>query len=1046
MSALVLALALLVFGSFAILTFYGPNRMAAGIEGVLKLLASYSRQGLSDYIDIENADFGDTVTFVHRDGTLMSIIRHDGSLRMVGADEFEQSDRALNTSLSAYLKDGAHAMQIVFTVDPDITERIVREMQAPHRQTATRLELSLDDVFDEEAAHMASKCSAESCFIAIYTRPAALSPQDKKSEAEARKELLKSHVTPTISDAPNLFRVARQLRIRHKSFTDALMQDLRDQEMVCRLLEVHEASREIRYAIDPEWTDEAWRPCVVGDPIPSRDIKRDPADMSGKLWPSLREQLAPRDATRLNLRHVRVGGRTYAPMFIDLAPQEIQVFQKLFTRTVGVGNGESLPWRMSFLVESGGGLWDFKNLGAMMLWWSNKSHNGQIRKAIDALRDGAVEEGRTRVRLRVDMATWAPSDRERLLEERASRLARAVEGWGGADVSDVSGDPTQALISGGLGASLKSVATPSLAYLDDVTHFFPLYRPASPWATGGVLFRSPDGKVWPFQPHSPVQSSHISLIYAEPRSGKSVLGNAINQALCVSAGITRLPLISIIDIGRASSGLISLLEHALPPSKRHLVASIRMRSSPEFSINPGDTQLGCRTPLEHELAALLNIVLTLVTPHGREHADPAMSNLARMAIEFAYRDASDDGAHPKLYTRRMEGAEQVDAAIDNFKLHLDENTTWWEIVDGLFEKGAVHEAMLAQRFAVPLIADISVAVSAPQFADIYGDKLTEDNTEKVLKAFTRLLSESVRAYPVLSRPTRFDIGDARVISIDLDEVAKTGSAAADHQSAVYYMLARIAVCKNFYLHEDDIHQFPTRYRQYHLERIKGVMEDKKHIQYDEFHMTSKIRAVREQVVADMRMGGKRGVMVTLISQDIGDFDPTMLTFASCKIVLSRADEGTVAKMKSVFGLTPTVEWNVRNSIRPPSKRGSTFVGMWKVRGDGNAECVQALNNTMGGIKLWAFSTSNEDTIVRAALYQRIGPEQSRKLLARLYPGGSVLEEIERRKRAMNDINADTVIDTLVSDILAQHNASLFVHPVRGEQSTSVQSIKSGYAP
>lgn len=1011
-------LGLIIVGGVITLVMLGPGRIADAIEGMIKLLSNSTRQGLCDYIDIENVDLNDAYTFVHKDGSLLTIVRYRGSLRMVGVEEFEDANQGINTALSAYLAHGGHAMQAVFTVDPDITERDIREIQEPHRLTAKRLGMRLEDLFEEEAKHMAASCASESCFLALYTRPAALSPQDHKIEKEARKEMFKDQALPLMSDAPNLFRVARQLRIRHKSFVDAFVQDLRLQKLVCAPLEVHEASREIRYAVDPEWTDEQWTPCVVGDPIPHRDIKRDPQNMTGKVWPVLGPQLAPRDAVRLNQRQVRIGGRVYQPMFIELAPQEIQVFQRLFGRIAETG----LPWRMSMLIESAGGLWDYKNLAAMMMWWSNQDNNGTIRRAIDSLKEGALLEGRTRVRLRIDLATWAPADEPRLLESRASQLARAVEGWGQADVGEISGDPTQALIGSVPGATFKSVATPSLAYLDDVTHFLPFYRPASPWVSGGILFRTPDGKIFPYQPHSPVQSSHIGLIYAEPRSGKSVLGNKINLALCLSPGLVRLPLITIIDIGRSSSGLISLLASELPPSKQHLVANIRMQPTAAHAINPCDTQLCCRYPLELEKAALLNLVLTLVTPHGRESPDPAMSDLARMAIEYAYRNTADDG-NAKLYAAHTEGAAVVDEAIKSYGLHVDDNTTWWEIVDGLFAHGATHEATLAQRFAVPLIADISAAAAAPQFADLYGEKRTEDGTEPVLKSFTRMLSQSVRAYTVLSYPTQFDLGDARVISIDLDEVAKTGSAAADHQTAVYYMLARIAGAKNFYLHTDDLYQIPEGCRAYHEARIKGFMEDKKHIQYDEFHRTKKIRAVREQTVSDMREGNKRGVMITLISQDIGDFDPIMLSFASSKVILSRADEATVTQMQSVFGLSSTVEWNVRNSIRPPSARGSTFVGMWKIR-DNEADCAHTLNNTMGGIQLWAFSTSNEDTIVRSRLYEQIGPAETRLLLARLYPGGSILEELERRKRTMKENTVESVIEGLVSELLILYRTNI----------------------
>ena len=92
------------------------------------------------------------------------------------------------------------------------------------------------------------------------------------------------------------------------------------------------------------------------------------------------------------------------------------------------------------------------------------------------------------------------------------------------------------------------------------------------------------------------QTTWIDLVYASPGSGKSVLSNAINLALCLSGGIDRLPRIAIIDIGPSSSGLISLLKEALPANQRHLVAYHRLRMTPEFAINPFDTQLGCRFP------------------------------------------------------------------------------------------------------------------------------------------------------------------------------------------------------------------------------------------------------------------------------------------------------------------------------------------------------------------------------------------------------------------------------------------------------------------
>ena len=46
------------------------------------------------------------------------------------------------------------------------------------------------------------------------------------------------------------------------------------------------------------------------------------------------------------------------------------------------------------------------------------------------------------------------------------------------------------------------------------------------------------------------------------------------------------------------------------------------------------------------------------------------------------------------------------------------------------------------------------------------------------------------AYVVLKEPTHFDLGDAQIVSLDLDEVATRGGEIQDRQSAIMYMLAR----------------------------------------------------------------------------------------------------------------------------------------------------------------------------------------------------------------------------------------------------------------
>ncbi|MGK8983712.1 type IV secretion protein IcmB [Pseudomonas aeruginosa] len=986
------------------------------IEDLLAYVCSKFKMAMADYVNIESIDDEQTMTM--RDGTLLTVLQLHGSTRMIGEVEFAECDSLFSNSLKAYLSNGGHAVHVYFSGDPDSAVRDIEAAIAPSRATAKRLGLELDDLFEEDVKHLSQFCTNEKAFITLITRPSAATSAEQKRDVKAKEELREAAPLPRMRDVPNVFAAMQSLRTRHRSFVDALVGDLRSVHIAVEVLDVHKAGYEMRMSVDPEFTADEWRPRLPGDKIPVRDVSRNPKDMSGAYWPRLDRQLVPRDAEKAGRKYTVVGDRIYAPMYVHMHAQDIEPFQKLFVRV----SQNRLPWRISFLIESGGlKMVGFKNMIASIISFTNPD-NKVFREAVSAVREMVKHQNELDVRLRVDFATWAPKDDEKLLASRASRLARAVQGWGGVDIRETSGNQFQGFTSSALCLSLNSVATPSCAVLGDVTQMLPLYRPASPWADGGaVLYRTPDGKIWPYQPNSPVQSSWITVGVAEPRSGKTVDGNQGNLALCLSPGITRLPMIGIIDVGKGSAGLISLLRHALPEDKRHLAMSLRLRMTPEFAINPLDTQVGSRYPLPSEVAFQTNFVSLLVTPMGATAPADGMVGLVKFTLQEAYRYYAGDGnnTRAKPYIPNTRGAEQVDQAVERFGIQVDGRTSWWEVVDALYDHGDIHSATLAQRQAVPTLADLAAVSREQQFVDLYGGKRTEDG-EPLLDAFSRMISESLRSYPILALPTAFDLGEARVVSIDLAEVARSGSAAADHQTAMCYMLARYVVARNFYLTEEDVECFAPRYRPYHEHRIREIRQDKKHLQWDELHRTKRVRPVRDQVIGDMREGGKEGVMVTVLSQDVDDFDEEMLSFATVKKVFSKQNEKKAGRMREMFGLSSTAEYAVRHLIRPPSAKGSTFVGAFSTR---EGESVHLLNSTMGGIRLWAFSTTQEDTYVRDTLYREIGPVETRRLLARLYPGGSVAREIEARKKKVEisgligQDRDDGVIDGLVAELL-----------------------------
>src|SRR5690606_9536523 len=162
----------------------------------------------------------------------------------------------------------------------------------------------------------------------------------------------------------------------------------------------------------------------------------------------------------------------------------------------------------------------------------------------------------------------------------------------------------------------------------------------------------------------------------------------------------------------------------------------------------------------------------------------------------------------------------------------------------------------------------------------YGSMHVQGTGETLIDAFCRMIGDALGIYPIMSRPTAFDVGDARVVALDLDEVAKSGGVVADRQTAVMYMLARQVLGKDFYLSKEVVSDMPApshielretvpgeAYRKYHLDRIKEILDDPKRICFDEFHRTSKAQMVREQVLVDMREGRKWKVDIMLASQD-----------------------------------------------------------------------------------------------------------------------------------------------------------------------------------
>jgi len=986
-----------------------------GVDTFFAWLSTSLKQTTESYCELETAD--SPTVLVNHDGTLLSILQIEGITELAGNDEFDRLVEGLTNAFQGAMGRPGHALQVYFSHDKQNIKKVIRDIYSPAEATEKRLDLNLEDLFNERVDYMAQYCADERVYFVLMTRPFNLPSDQLKAANKAKIKMIKEKKAPSFKNSQTLYAAIPELRDTHSAFVRSIKNDLDTLNVLAKLLDVHEAIHDIRMTADPDYTADDWRATLPGDNIPIREMNNFEGDVSDLLWPSLAKQVIPRDAESIDRRTVLVGNNIYSSAYIDLFPKEVRPFVTLFSRILPT----HIPWRISFLIESEGlATVKLKGLLAAILSFSS-AQNRLISDSVNLLKYLQINTDEIIIRLRVVATTWAPAGDIPLLRRRSSELVKAIQGWGSTDVSEMCGDPFAGFVATMLATTTTSPAVATIAPLSQVISMMPITRPASPWQTGALLFRSPDGKPWPFQPGSSQQTTWIDLVYARPGSGKSVLSNTQNLALCLSAGLTRLPRIAIIDIGPSSSGLISLLKEALPTTKRHLVAYHRLRMTPEYSINPFDTQLGCRYPTALERSFLVNFLTLLTTPLGASKPYDGMPDLTGMVVDELYKSLADE-FNPTPYSPGVE--EFIDSILEEIGFVRDSKSTWWEVTDSLYSAGFVHEAMLAQRYAMPLLADAASICRTPSIEDLY-EKVTAPTGESLINSFSRMISGAVREYPILSRVTAFDIGDARVVSLDLDEVAKSGGDAADRQTAVMYMLARYVLARHYYLTEESMNNIPMQYQAYHKERVREIREDPKRIVYDEFHRTSKSDAVREQVIIDMREGRKWKVQISLLSQSVDDFDPVMIEFATSIYIMDAGPSQTIEKTCKIFGLSETAKIALRTRVHGPRQGGATFLAQFATK---TGVSVQLLTLTLGPIELWAFSTTSEDAVVRNQLYRQLGPAEARRFLASLFPNGSIAKEVSERLNTMKEegglIEEEGkmgVIDLLVNEILQAYS-------------------------
>lgn len=983
-------------------------------NGLARIISTFMNESLADMIRVESME--DDRTLVLKDGTLLSMILLEGALKTPGQDEVADMVERLRIALSPYLSTPGHVITFSFVRDPSAAKREISTLVERTGRAARSLGLDIEDVLAERERVLSKRMVSETCLVSIFSRPDVMSGEEADDARKKLGEAMKA--SPVMAQSHSFNKVMDAVFTRHQALSEAVNRSFRIVGQLSRILTVTEALQEMRASLYPstspqksEWqprlprwaADKGAPPAVM---MPETEAQMRGRDFSHLFAPSFDLQLATEDCFVENSRTVRIGDRIFSAFDMTLAPETLPDFDELVLDVTSKSN--EIPWRCTMQIESGG--MHSQALKATFLsifTFANPIHNRRIREAIMALReiDGQID---TVVKFRMSFATWAEVSKGDLLRRNAQILNGAVQRWGNSRADGVSGDQLATTLATVPGISMASTAPVAAAPLSNALAMGPIARQASPWKFGSVLFRTDDGKTWPYQPGSSKQTTWVTLLVGTPGSGKSVMMNAINFASAISPSTAGgkdpvLPRIAIIDIGPSSSGMISLIKEALPASRRHEVLFRKLRMSREDAVNVFDTQLGMREPTANERTFLINF-LTLICGDGTKPPSVAMRGLITACIDRVYEDLKDDKS-PRRYLREDE--REVDRALDELGFEAHSETVWWEVVDTLMENGRLYEASIAQRHAVPTIADLVTASQTDQVSSLYASARDPETDQPIMNAFQRMISEVVRDFPILSTYTKFSIGSSRIVSLDLMDVTASGAGpTARRQTAIMYMLARQILTRDFFLDEAEFRSkvnlgvLPQIYLEHHVERARQNLQLPKILCMDEFHRTGKIEMVCDQILQDAREGRKFNVDIKIASQLIEDFPQSIVEIVSSLIVCNAGSENSINYFDRMYGLSEAERYSIRNHLTGPSSRGAPVWAMFRLKDEGTVR--QRLILTLGPAEIWAFSTTAEDVVLRTRLYEEIGPRLTRQVLARRFPGGSAKSEIEARIAQMEE--------------------------------------------
>lgn len=967
---------------------------------------------------------GEPYILAQSNGDLVSVLDIRGARKLVGHNDFELMGRNFARILEKMCRAGSgnqHSFAIGFRSDPLQSKYVISRMLKPQVETARAF--GITDMSMLKARHdaLVKSCVDETVYLVVRTHSSDLAAHEKKSQGETKQkigaQLRKAKPGGVVLPSGLAQSVPVPLGAlipKHQAAVRGLLEDLRNglgaggAQLLASVQSSHEAIASMRRQFDAAPLPADWKPRLFGDKAartggPAHATMADDAHVM-PIRISRQVVNGPIDDHFGSRELAQYGDFWYGSVVLEICPDGgSEPFGDLASRI-----GKEIPWRVSFEINPNGMRVRQMEKTLAALLGAVGDYNKSIRRAFDHLKN-MDNEGEYICSLRAVFTTWSSSKEQTLMN--LSNLSSSVESWGAAGCTNETGEPGRALLASAAGFSSVSPAPFLPAPLSEAVRMLPFARAASIWDRGQIVFTTLEGRPYPVEFGSALQNYWATIGFAPTGSGKSFTLNLLNSGLLMAPGATEIPPITLVDVGHSGALVMEWFKSILPPHLKNQVLSVTLRNTDEYVVNPFDTQHGFDEPLMADIDFLVAVLGTMSPGCGVE-ASKFFERVIRAAYARYSRISPDSRRWQNVYD------EKVAAALSRIGFTVTDSTRVWAVVDALFDAGYIEESISAQRFAMPTLADLPKVAADASVANVYGNAL--HNSERIIDIFTRNIVASLDTYKLLANFTKFNLGAARAVAIDLQEVV--GSMTSEEgrrRSGIMFLLARRIGARNYFLKWDEMaKECPARYAKYQEARVARLWETIKFLQYDESHYFSGIESVVNLVRSDLRTGRKFNLVTAMFSQQLEDFDKAVLDNSYIVFIMGMGDSSP-ASIRDLFGLSEDEMQSIAaNCIRP-----GVMFGRFKTKFGTLSQVIKLPASTY---EKWAFTTQGKDPALRTALSRHLPRNEVLSLLTRVFPDGTAepyFRQMMALRAGLRDDDS-SLAEMAASEIIAKHMADV----------------------